>query len=152
MRDWKPIVLGWFWILAGCILFLAAPAETPAAGDEQGSGVIFSTDKTVYAQGEIVHITVTNISALPFTIADRRHLDGGFATIETRSRDGQWQNVELYAAANVTTFRTLHPGERYEYLWQTIGYNRAETVAPPGTYRISFGQPVYTNLFEIKPR
>jgi hypothetical protein len=140
------------WILASFIFSFAALPEAPAVENEQGSQVTFVTDKTAYTQGEIVHITVTNISALPVTIADRRHLDGGFATIETRSRDGQWQNVELYAAANVTTYRTLPPGERYEYLWQTMGYNRAESVAPPGTYRISFGQPVYTNLFEIKPR
>jgi hypothetical protein len=152
MRVEKPVGSGWLWIFAWFILSLAASPGPLAVGSEQGSGVSFSTDKTVYAQGEIVHITVTNTSALPAMIADRRHLDGGFATIETRSRDGQWQNVELYAAANVTTFRTLPPGERYEYLWQTIGYNRVETVAPPGTYRISFGQPVYTNSFEIKPR
>lgn len=143
---------GRLWVLAWCMLSLAAFSEAPAAGNEQGSPVIFVTDKTTYIQGEIVYITVKNISDLPVMIVDRRHLDGGFATIETRSRDGQWQNVELYAAANVTTFRTLPPGERYEYLWQTIGYNRAVTVAPPGTYRISFGQPVYTNPFEIKPR
>jgi hypothetical protein len=152
MRVGKPVGSGWLWILAWFSLSLAALPEASAVENEEGSQVSCVTDKTVYAQGEIVHITVKNTSALPVMIADRQHLDGGFATIETRSRDGQWQNVELYAAANVTTFRTLTPGERYEYLWQTIGYNRVETVAPPGTYRISFGRPVYTNLFEIKPR
>jgi len=63
---------------------------------------------------------------------------------------GQWRAIELYAAANVTVFRALEPGERYQYVWQMVGYNRADTFAPPGTYRISFGQPVYTNPFEIK--
>jgi hypothetical protein len=152
IRVEKPIMPGWFWVLAWCILCLALPLEVSAAGSEQGSPLMFITDKTTYTQGEIVHITVRNISDHPVLIADRRHVDGGFATIETRTQEGQWQNVELYAAANVTTFRTLPPGGRYEYLWQTVGYNRAETVAPPGTYRISFGQPVYTNLFEIKSR
>jgi hypothetical protein len=85
-------------------------------------------------------------------IVDRIYIDGGFATIERQAENGQWRVIELYAAANVTVFRTLEPGERYQYLWQTVGYNRADTIAPAGTYRIRFGQPVYTNPFEIKPK
>jgi hypothetical protein len=128
------------------------PVDACAGSKEQAGPLTYVTDKAVYTQGEIVWISVTNVSSAPQAIVDRAHVDGGFATIEIQKEDGHWRHIELYAAANVTTFRILRPGEGYQYLWQTIGYNRAETMAVPGTYRISFGQPVYTNVFEIQAK
>lgn len=46
------------------------------------------------------------------------------------------------SAANLTAFWTLEPDARYRYPWQTLGYNRGDTVAAPGAYRINFGQPI----------
>ena len=145
------------WVFLGLVLtwgipFVINPVDAYAAAEEQVGPLTYVTDKAVYTQGEIVWITVTNVSSAPQAIVDGAHVDGGFATIEIRTEDGHRRHIELYAVANVTTFRTLKPGERYQYRWQTIGYNRADTVAPPGTYRISFGRPLYTNSFQIQAK
>ncbi len=145
---WRIVALN----LVGLILPMAGPLDAYAGSSASGGGLIYATERSFYTQGDIVRITVTNTSDAPVAIVDRVHIDGGFATLERQAKNGQWRVVELYAAANVTVFRALGPGERHQYLWQTVGYNRADTIAPPGTYRISFGQPVYSNPFEIKAK
>ncbi len=36
-------------------------------------------------------------------MVDRNVIDGGFAVIETKQKDGTWNPIELYAAANIIT-------------------------------------------------
>ena len=121
--------------------------ESPVGADTPGPALKYETDKRVYRQGDVVQITVTNVSDVVTPIVDRVAVDGGFAVLEMRSAQGQWKSLELPAAADLHTFRSLAPGEKYEYLWQTSGYN--VTPAAPGTYRIGFGPPFFTNPFEI---
>jgi hypothetical protein len=145
---WGIVVLG----LLSLPMPMAGPVNAYAGSSAARGPLLYATDRTVYTQGDTVTITVTNNSDAPVAIVDRVHIDGGFATIEKQAQNGEWQVVELYAAANLTVSRALGPGERYQYLWQTVGYNRADTIASPGTYRIGFGQSVYTNPFEIRAR
>ncbi|HYA03298.1 MAG TPA: hypothetical protein VEI04_09300 [Syntrophobacteria bacterium] len=150
---WLKATASWVFLglgLTSGIPLVMKAVDAYAAAQEQAGPLTYVTDKAVYTQGEIVWITVTNVADAPQAIVDRTHVDGGFATIEIQTEDAHWRHIELYAVANVTTFRMLKPGEGYQYLWQTIGYNHADTAAVPGTYRISFGQPVYTNLFRIQ--
>ena len=60
-----------------------------------------------------------------------------------------WHAIELYIAANVITFKTLKKGESHVYIWKTVGYNRMDTVAVPGTYRIIFNNGIMSNQFLI---
>lgn len=151
---WKQTVFCGTLVLSllGLILPTAGLTNAQAASSAIEGPLIYTTDRPVYTQGEVVRITVTNTSNAPVAIVDRTDIDGGFATIERQAEKGQWRVIELYAAANVTVFRALEPGARCQYLWQTVGYNRADTIAQPGTYRIRFGEMVYTNPFEIKPK
>lgn len=114
------------------------------------AALAFTTDKAVYVQGEVVLITATNRTNAPVAVVDRVQVDGGFAIIERLGPDGRWRAIELFAAANVTTFRTLRPGERHRYRWPTVGFNRGGDVAAPGTYRVRFGQAGTTPSFEIQ--
>jgi hypothetical protein len=123
-----------------------------AQSSSSGSALIASTDRKAYVQGDVVTITVTNASEASVTIVERPRIDGGFAAVEKRSDDGRWQAIELYAVANVIISRTLAPGARHQYVWPTVGYNRADSIADPGTYRIRFGQSTQTNPFEIRAR
>jgi hypothetical protein len=84
------------------------------------------------------------------SIVDRTILDAGVATIEKREADDKWRAIELYAAAAASVFKVLKPGDQHVYVWNTIGYNRSNTVAPEGTYRILIGQDTYSNAFEIR--
>jgi hypothetical protein len=154
MSMWKQ---AFFWrivalSLVGLILPMAGPLNAYAGSTGSGGLLIYATGRSLYTQGDIVTITVTNTSDAPVAIVDRVHIDAGFATIERQAENGQRQVIELYTAANVTVFRALGPGERHQYLWQTVGYNRADTIAPPGTYRVSFGRPMCSNPFEIKAK
>ena len=110
------------------------------------------TGKVTYQQGEEVVVMVTNNSIEEISIADRKYIDGGFATIEMKHNDGTWHSIELYAAANITTFRTLRKGESYGYLWRTVGFNRMDTVAVAGEYRIIFHNGIISNQFFIQDR
>jgi hypothetical protein len=151
---WKQTVYCGILVLSllGLILPTAGLADAQAGSSAFGGLLIYTTDRAVYTQGDVVRITVANTSDAPAAIVDRANIDGGFATIERQAENGQWRVIELYAAANVAVFRALEPGGRCQYLWPTVGYNRADTIAQPGTYRIHFGTLVYTNPFEIKPK
>lgn len=121
--------------------------DTPFGADTPGPALKYETDKRVYSQGEVVKVTVTNVSDVVTPIVDRSIVDGGFAILEIK-REGQWKPVELVAASNAHIFRSLGPGEHHEYVWQTVSEARGDA-APPGTYRIGFGRPFYTHPFEI---
>ena len=110
------------------------------------------TDKETYQQGEDVTVTITNHSSDEIAIADRKYIDGGFATIEMKRNDGTWHAIELCAAANVVSPRTLRKRESHVYIWKTIGYNRMDTVAVSGAYRIIFHNGIISNQFFIKDR
>ncbi len=110
------------------------------------------TDKMEYEQGEDVHITVTNISDEDVFMIDRKYVDAGVATIERKDHEGKWKAIELYAAATASVSKILKPGDSHTYIWRTIGYNRSDTIAEPGTYRISFSKYIHTNEFRIKQK
>jgi len=110
------------------------------------------TDKETYQQGEDVVVTITNNASDEITIVDRKYIDGGFATIEMMHNDGTWHAIELCAAANVVSPRTLRKRESHVYIWKTIGYNRMDTVAVSGAYRIIFHNGIISNQFFIKDR
>lgn len=114
--------------------------------------VVCVTDKKTYQQGEYVVVTITNNASDEMTIVDRKYIDGGFATIEIRDNDGTWHSIELYVAANVVNPGTLRKGESHVYIWKTIGYNRMDTVAVSGAYRIIFHNGIISNQFFIKDR
>jgi hypothetical protein len=114
--------------------------------------VVCVTDKETYQQGENVMVKITDNSSDEITIADRKYIDGGFATIEMMHNDGTWRPIELYAAANITSFRTLKKGESHVYIWKTIGYNRIDTVAVSGAYKIIFHNGIISNQFFITDR
>ena len=114
--------------------------------------VVCVTDKETYRQGQNVMVTITNNSTDEITIVDREYIDGGFATIEMKDNDGTWHAIELYAAANITTFRTLKKGESHGYMWKTVGYNRMDTVAVSGAYKIRFNNGIISNQVFIVDR
>ncbi len=123
--------------------------DTPVGADTPGPALKYETDKRVYRQGDVIKITVTNVSDVATPIVNRSVVDGGFAVLESKTEAGQWKPVELVAASEVHTFRSLGPGEQYEYVWQTTRETRGDVAVPPGTYRIGFGRPFYTHPFEI---
>ena len=107
------------------------------------------TDKIAYVQGENVTIKITNNSAKDIDIVDRKFIDGGFAVIEIKQNDGTWKSIELYAAANIITFIKLKRGDSHVYIWKTKGYNRNDTLATPGIYRVILGNDIVSNQFKI---
>ena len=107
------------------------------------------TDKIAYIQDENVIIKITNNSIKDINIVDRKYIDGGFAVIEIKQNDGTWKSIELYAAANIITFNTLKKGDSHVYIWNTKGYNRSDTLATPGIYRVVFGNGIVSNQFTI---
>lgn len=108
------------------------------------------TDKRKYKQGENVRVTLTNMSHENIFIIERTYIDAGVATIERKNKEGKWKAIELYAAAAASVSKMLKPGEVHFYIWKTRGYNRSDTIAEPGIYRIVFSKEVYTNEFQIK--
>ncbi len=114
--------------------------------------VVCVADKETYRQGEDVMITITNHSSDEITIVDKKYIDGGFATIEIKYNDGTWHAIELYAAANITRFRTLKKAESHGYIWKTVGFNRMDTVAVSGAYKIIFHNGIISNQFFITDR
>ena len=108
------------------------------------------TEKPIYQQGENVIITIINNTNTKTFVTDRNDIDGGFATIEMKREGGTWGAIELFAAANVIMFKTLKPGDSHVYTWRTMGYNRSNTLAAPGTYRILFNDGLCSNQFEIR--
>lgn len=108
------------------------------------------TDRKEYAQGEHVIIHVKNNSKDDVDIANRDIIDGGFATIEIKSKDNKWEAIELVVAANIITFKTLKSGDSHIYTWKTKGYNRNATLAALGVYRVTLNIGIQTNEFKIK--
>lgn len=125
------------------------PTPDVSGADTPGPALKYETDQRVYKKGDVVHITVTNVSDVPTPIVDRAAVAGEFAVLETKSGEGDWRPVDLDAGDTLVSFRSLPPGERHEYLWPTSGYQGSDRLAVPGTYRIGFGRPFYTNPFEI---
>lgn len=136
--------------LIGLVHGLGVAAGPAAPSPPEQAALTYATDKAIYLQGEVVQITATNRSGAPVPVVDRPQIDGSFAVIERLSPDGRWKAIELLAAANVTTFGMLRPGERHRYRWPTIGFNRADGIAAPGRYRIRFNSGGTTNAFEIR--
>jgi hypothetical protein len=64
--------------------------------------------------------------------------------------DNTWKAIELFAAANIITPKTLKKNEYHVYVLETKGYNRNDAVALPGTYRIIFQNRFISNEFSIK--
>ncbi len=108
------------------------------------------TDRKEYAQGEHVIIRVKNNSKVDVNIVNRDVIDGGFATIEIKCKDDTWKTIELVVAANIITFKTLKSGDSHIYTWKTKGYNRSDTLAIPGVYRVTLNIGIQTNEFIIK--
>jgi len=133
-------------IIGVCFLLIHDPRAIDAIE------VICVTDRETYQQGEDVVVTITNNASDEITIVDRKYIDGGFAIIEIKYSDGTWHAVELYAAANITGFRALKKGESHGYIWKTVGYNRMDTVAASGAYRIIFHNGIISNQFSIQDR
>ena len=123
--------------------------DSPVGANTPGPALKYETDRRVYRQGDVVKITVTNVSNVATPIVNRSVVDGGFAVLEIKTEEGQWKPVELVAASDVHTFRSLGPGEHHEYVLQTTREARGDVAALPGTYRIGFGRPFYTHPFEI---
>ena len=108
------------------------------------------TDRKEYVQGEHVIVNVENKSKDDLSIVNREVIDGGFVTIEIKCKDDKWQAIKLVSAANITTFKTLKSGDSHIYIWKTKGYNRSDTLARPGVYRITLSIGIQTNEFIIK--
>ncbi len=106
------------------------------------------TDKIEYYPGEQVAITLTNESSDDIEIPDRKHIDGGFAVIEMKNYN-VWKAIELFAAANIITSKKLKKNEQHVYVWKTKGYNRSDTLAIPGTYRVIFHNGLKSNEFSV---
>jgi hypothetical protein len=128
-----------------------SPSSQPGA-DTPGPALKYETDQRVYKRGDVVHITVTNVSDVATPIVDRVSVDGEFAVLEIKTDAGEWKPIKLSAAGNLVGFRSLPPGDRHEYLLPTSGSDGAQSWAEPGVYRVGFGQPFYTNPFEIADR
>jgi hypothetical protein len=139
-------------LAAGQAASLSNPVPSPPGADTPGPALKYETDQRVYKRGDVVHITVTNVSDVATPIVDRVSVDGEFAVLEIKTEAGEWKPVKLSAAGNLVGFRSLPPGDRHEYLLPTSGYDGAESLAEPGVYRVGFGQPFYTNPFEIAER
>ena len=138
--------------LSGQASSLSGPALNQPGADTLGPALKYETDQRVYKRGDVVHITVTNVSDVATPIVDRAAVDGEFAVLETKTEQGEWRPIKLSAAGSLVTFRSLPPGERHEYLWPTSDSNGSDHLTAPGTYRIGFGRPFYTNSFEIDDR
>ena len=110
-----------------------------------------STERKEYVQGDSVLIHIKNNSSDSVRVVDRDYVDGGFAAIEIKGKEEAWEAIELIAAANIITFKTLSTGEYHDYIWKTRGYNRSDTLAIPGVYRIVFSESIKTNEFLIEP-
>src|SRR3990172_7105775 len=121
-----------------------------AASDTYVVGQIMCvTDKIDYYQGDKVLITITNYSNDDIEIPDRKYIDGGFVKIEMKN-DNTWKAIELVAAANIITAKTLKKNGYHVYVWETKGYNRNDTLAIPGTYRVIFQNGIISNQFSVK--
>jgi len=121
-----------------------------AASDTYAVGQIMCvTDKIDYYQGDKVLITITNYSNDDIEIPDRKYIDGGFVKIEMKN-DNTWKAIELVAAANIITAKTLKKNGYHVYVWETKGYNRNDTLAIPGTYRVIFQNGIISNQFSVK--
>jgi hypothetical protein len=125
-----------------------SPPSQPGA-DTLGPALKYETDQRVYKRGDVVHITVTNVSDVATPIVDRVSVDGEFAVLEIKTDAGEWKPVKLSAPGNLVGFRSLPPGDRHEYVLPTSNNDGSHSPAEPGVYRIGFGQPFYTNPFEI---
>ena len=128
---------------------LSVPAPSPPGADTPGPALKYETDQRVYKKGDVVRITVTNVSDVATPIVDRAAVDGEFAVLETKTEQGEWKPVELHVAGNMVSFRDLAPGDHYDYLWPISGADGSKQSPDAGTYRIGFGRPFYTNSFEI---
>jgi hypothetical protein len=128
---------------------LGMPTPSPPGADTLGPALKYETDQRVYRQGDVVRITVTNVSDVATPIVDRAAVDGEFAVLEMKTDQGEWKPIKLSPGGNLVSFRDLAPGEHFEYLWPTSGHGGSDEPADPGTYRIGFGRPFYTNPFEI---
>ena len=122
---------------------------SPPGADTPGPALKYETDQRVYKRGDVVHITVTNVSDVATPIVDRVAVDGEFAVLEIKTDGGEWRPIKLSAPGNLVGFRSLPPGERHEYLLPTAGSEGSESLIESGVYRVGFGQPFYTNPFEI---
>ena len=128
---------------------LSLSSSSPSGADTPGPALKYETDQRVYKRGDVVHITVTNVSDVATPIVDRVAVDGEFAVLETKTDVGEWRPIKLSVPGNLVGFRSLPPGERHEYLLPTAGSEGSESLIESGVYRIGFGQPFYTNQFEI---
>ena len=83
---WKQAFIRGFVVLSllGLILPAAFPGNAYADASANGEPLVYATDRTVYTQGDVVKISVTNTSDAPVTIVDRTHIDGGFAAVRFR--------------------------------------------------------------------
>jgi hypothetical protein len=128
---------------------LLSPSNSPGA-DTPGPALKYETDRRVYKAGDVVHITVTNVSDVATPIVDRPSIEEEFAVLEIKTPEGDWRPVKLESSGNSVRFRLLPPGEQHEYLWPTVSAPPSDhPAADPGTYRIGFGRPFYTNPFEL---
>ena len=123
--------------------------DIPVGADTPGPALKYETDQRVYKQGDVVRITVTNVSDVATPIVDRATVDGEFAVLEIKTDQGEWRPVKLSTAGALVSFRDLAPGGQYEYIWPTSDRDGPDESPGPGTYRIGFGRPFYTNSFEI---
>jgi hypothetical protein len=128
---------------------LSLPIPSAAGADTPGPALKYETDQRVYKRGDVVRITVTNVSDVATPIVDRAAVDGEFAVLEIKTEAGEWKPVELHGAGSLVSFRDLAPGDHHEYLWPTSGHDGSLQPPNPGTYRIGFGRPFYTNSFEL---
>ena len=138
--------------LSGQATSLPLSSPTQPGADTPGPALKYETDQRVYKRGEVVHITVTNVSDVATPIVNRVAVDGEFAVLEIKTNAGEWKPVKLSAPGNLVEFRSLPPGDRHEYHLPTSGPDGSESLTEPGVYRIGFGQPFYTNPFEIAER
>ena len=120
----------------------------------QNKSVSITTDKTEYAAGETIEITLINSLDIPITIKDEKFISEGVTDLEKKTEAG-WQKINLIAIPKAMIIRKLLHGESYTYKWdQTISF---ETKASEGAYRFKFSIGTeerilisYSNEFAIR--
>lgn len=99
------------------------------------------TDKTLYHQGERVHVTVTNNSKGILKVPDQEYIDGRFArpASEVKLKDGRiWKTMKMVRTTSVIRTKNLRENESHTYVLRlmTLDESRNDTLSTPGMYLV----------------
>lgn len=138
-------------------LIMGRPEVKPA-------GVLITTDKTVYRQGEVIRVSIKN--NLNESIFCHIGVEG-IKHIERKTAEGNWEQLFVmckypHCIYKIAPPKEIIPGECRIFEWKPLIYidGTSKTVqAGPGQYRLSFFyqdhmktelRSVYSNVFMIE--